>query len=387
MTYQYYKNIFKGTPMPFAFVDMDVLDENIIQILKRAGSKPVRIATKSIRSTYLLEYILKSNARFRGLMCYRADEAVALCQKGFDDILMAYPIVHLQDIRNIAVEVKRGKKIVMMTDLPEHVDRIQRVAKELDVELPVCVDLNMSTRLYGKYFGIYRSSISNTGQLLSYIEKIKESSHVKLLAATGYEAQIAGMPDNLPGSWLRNILTAHLKRKSFKAILTRRKEMLNYINEQGVYLEYINGGSTGSLEYSIQDDNLTELAVGSGFYSPYLFDYYNDFRHLPAAWCAFELRHHPEKSIYTGEGEGYVSSGEVGKAKNPLPFLPEGIKVLKSEILGESQISFRYSGEVNLGIGDPIFMRYAKAGELCDFFSHLYLIRNGKIQKQVAISS
>ena len=42
-TYGYYRDVFKGTQFPYAFVDLDLFDENIKQIAKKitqAKKKP-----------------------------------------------------------------------------------------------------------------------------------------------------------------------------------------------------------------------------------------------------------------------------------------------------------------------------------------------------------
>ena len=92
--YDYYKAAFEGVEMPFAFVDLDLFDKNIKDIVQRVGNKSIRIATKSLRCTTLIHRILDVSPQFKGLMCFTAAEAVWLAKQGFDDLLVAYPTVH-----------------------------------------------------------------------------------------------------------------------------------------------------------------------------------------------------------------------------------------------------------------------------------------------------
>jgi D-serine deaminase-like pyridoxal phosphate-dependent protein len=62
-TYETYKAAFQGRQMPFAYVDLDLLDANIRQIVARAGGKPIRVASKSIRSLPILQRILAAARR------------------------------------------------------------------------------------------------------------------------------------------------------------------------------------------------------------------------------------------------------------------------------------------------------------------------------------
>ena len=90
--YAYYKQVFAGQRMPFAFVDLDLFDANIAQIVARAGEKRIRVASKSVRSVALLRRILAADPRIQGVMCFTAREAVYLAGQGFDDLLIGYPV-------------------------------------------------------------------------------------------------------------------------------------------------------------------------------------------------------------------------------------------------------------------------------------------------------
>jgi D-serine deaminase-like pyridoxal phosphate-dependent protein len=94
--YENYNEIFVNTPKPLAYVDLDLLNNNIDDVLLRAQGKPVRIASKSVRSLELLKRIFDKSAKFQGIMSYSALEAVYLLENNFNNILIAYPIVNEQ---------------------------------------------------------------------------------------------------------------------------------------------------------------------------------------------------------------------------------------------------------------------------------------------------
>ena len=89
--YAYYRGIFGNRPMPFAFLDLDLLEQNIRQIVARAQGKRVRLASKSLRSIAVIRRILAADPCFQGIMCYTAREAAYLASQGFDDLLIGYP--------------------------------------------------------------------------------------------------------------------------------------------------------------------------------------------------------------------------------------------------------------------------------------------------------
>ena len=88
-----YERIFAEVEAPFAFVDLDAMWANAAAMLGRAGGKPIRVASKSIRCRALLEMILRRDAGFAGLMTFTLPETLWLSEQGFDDLLLAYPTV------------------------------------------------------------------------------------------------------------------------------------------------------------------------------------------------------------------------------------------------------------------------------------------------------
>lgn len=383
INYSTYKEIFEGRKLPLAFVDMDLLDKNIQQILERSKNIPIRIASKSIRCTHILKYILGSNKQFRGIMSFSGTEAVFLSKKGFDDILIAYPVTNSEVIADICQELKTGKYINLMTDKLDHVHLINEIGKKFEVKIPISVDIDMSVDFPGLHFGVWRSSIRKPNNLKTLLEEIKPLEFVHLEGVMGYEAQIAGITDKVENKWLMNNVIRSLKKFSIYKIADKRKKAVEMIRSMGYDLKIVNGGGTGSLESTIQEDVITEVTVGSGFFNSHLFDHYRQFRHEPAAGFACAINRHPDKNIFTCSGGGYVASGAPEKLKLPLPFLPEGAKLIKNEGAGEVQTPIVYKGNEKLKIGDPVFFRHSKAGELCERFNTLNLIRKNKIELEV----
>jgi len=381
--YEYYKTIFDGHPMPFAFVDLDLLDQNIRQIAARASGKHIRLASKSIRSVSILRRIFAADARFQGIMCYTALEAVYLASQGFKDLLIGYPAWNEHDIAAVARATVEGAQITLMIDSVEHVERIQSIASRHGTRLPLCLEIDMSMDVPGLHFGVWRSPVRTAEQAKPIIERIRASSYVFLDGLMGYEAQIAGLGDNFPGQKAKNALVRRLKRRSIREIAERRAAVVAMVRSCGITPRFVNGGGTGSIDSTRDEAVVTEITVGSGFYSPALFDNYRDFRYSPAAAYAIEIVRRPQPSLYTCLGGGYIASGSVGPEKQPAPYLPQGAKLLSLEGAGEVQTPIRYNGPLSLNIGDPIFMRHSKAGELCERFTHLYLVSNGSVVDKV----
>lgn len=380
-SYARYKALFQGKAMPFAFVDLDLLNANAASLIQRAASKPIRIASKSVRCVAVLQHIFSLSSAFRGIMSYSPTEALHLSKHGFDDLLIAYPCWNPAHIAAICAEIRAGKTILLMIDSVEHVAHLQAIAAREGVTLPVCLDVDLSMDLPGLRFGVWRSPVNDAKSALKVHAAIKQSPNLRLDGIMGYEAQIAGLGDT--GAGVESMVVRQLKKRSIPQLRERRRAVVEALQADGATLKVVNGGGTGSLESTAQEDCVTEVTAGSGFYAPTLFDAYNNFQHLPAAGYAIEVVRKPAPNLYTCFSGGYIASGAVGTAKQPSPYLPVGAKLTGREGAGEVQTPISYRGSEKLTNGDPVFMRHAKAGELMEHFNNTYLVSGGEIIAEV----
>ena len=123
--YERLEAAFADRDAPFAFVDLDAMWSNAHEMLGRAGPKPIRVASKSVRCRELLERILAHDPRFRGLMTFTLAETLWLRSLGFDDLLLAYPTTDTAALAQLGALEGDGRPIVMV-DSPEHLDLIER---------------------------------------------------------------------------------------------------------------------------------------------------------------------------------------------------------------------------------------------------------------------
>jgi len=384
MNYPRFRSALAGVRLPAAFVDLDALDANLADLRRRAGALPIRLVTKSVRSVGILRHALASGAGIRGLMCYSPAEAAWLASQGFDDLLVAYPSVEPDDLRAVAAQGRAGRTIALMVDGAEQVRRIAAIAQAEGVVQPLCMDLDMSSDFPGLHFGVHRSPIKDVHAALALAAEIARHPSLRLDGLMGYESQIAGLMDDVPGQALKSAVIRLLKRRSVPEINERRRATVAALAAAGHVLRLVNGGGTGSFESTRADASVTELAAGSGLYAPTLFDHYRAFRGRPAAGFAVAVTRVPGPGLVTCAGGGYPASGPGGPDRLPRPWLPEGCTLVATEGAGEVQTPVRVPPGIELGVGDPLLLRHAKAGELCERFNELLLIRGGAVVDRVA---
>jgi D-serine deaminase-like pyridoxal phosphate-dependent protein len=376
--YGAYRAALDGRDLPAAFLDRAAFEANVATTADRAGGTPVRVATKSVRCTAVLERVL-AEPGFDGLMCYMGHEAVDLAEQGFEDLLVAYPVVDAAELRRVAEAVADGHRIVLMVDSAEHVERAGAAAAAAGADVPVCIDLDCSTEHLGVHFGVRRSPIRTPADALAVADAIADAPGVHLSGLMGYEAQLAGLPDRNPAkSAVENFAIRRFKERSKPIVRARRQAVAEALDaEYG--LEFVNGGGTGSIEFTHDDPSVTEVTAGSAYYAPRQFDWYDHVAYEPAAGYAVEVTREPVEDVYTCRGGGYVASGPVGTDKAPVPWLPEGAELLDTEGAGEVQTPVRYEASADLDPGDPVVMRHGKAGELCRFFEELAVVDGNEV--------
>ena len=368
---------------PSAWLDMDALDHNITLVNQKTKSVQLRLATKSIRSIDVLHYIKDKSPNFIGLMSYAADESVYLLENGFDNILCAYPTLDMASVAATFDYTKQGATMIWMVDRPEHVDVLNEVGKIHDVVIDVCLDINMSMPLPKLYFGTKRSALMSIKDVKKLLKHIKKCRHINVSAAMGYEAQIAGLPEHLPGKALLSPAIRLLKSRSQRQVSKRRRSIVEYLNKQGYTLKLVNGGGSGSMDFTSSQPEVSEITVGSAYYKPAYFDYMDSMHEFqPAAGFVLPVTRQPEKNVITCHSGGFIASGATGADKAPVIHYPEYLSLLNDEGFGEVQTPMAISKTRKNGntprfsIGDVVWCRHAKAGELCEHFNELICYRH-----------
>jgi D-serine deaminase-like pyridoxal phosphate-dependent protein len=199
----------------------------------------------------------------------------------------------------------------------------------------------------------------------------------------GYEAQVAGLTDASPFSRTLNPVKTLIKRASLPMIRQRRQAVVDELTARGIELPLFNGGGTGSLVHAHGESAITELTAGSGFLCSHLFDYYRHLRLEAAAFFAVQVVRLPDTGFATCHGGGFVASGEAGADRLPVPVYPTGLSLTAFEAAGEVQTPVTGPGTSELRVGDPVFFRHAKAGELAEHFNEYSLVRGDRVVDRV----
>jgi D-serine deaminase-like pyridoxal phosphate-dependent protein len=361
---------------PFAIVDLAAFDANAAALTARAAGKPLRVPSKSVRCRALLDRVL-ARPGWRGVMAFTLPEALWLAAAGTsDDVLVAYPTADRAALAALAGDPTLADRVTIMVDSADQLDLVDAAAPAGKRAGPVrvCVDLDASWRPVRRlHIGVRRSPVHAPADAGALAAEIVARRGYRLVGVMSYEAQIAGLGDAPPGRPVRAALIRAMQAGSFSELLARRGAAVAAVRRYAE-LEFVNGGGTGSVAGTAADPAVTEVAAGSGLYGPWLFDGYRAWRPRPAAFFALPVVRRPDAGTATVLGGGWIASGEVAPSRQPLPWLPADLRLVGAEGAGEVQTPLVGPAAATLQVGDRVWFRHAKAGELCEHVNELYLV-------------
>ncbi len=302
---------------------------------------------------------------------------------------MGYPTVDRGAMAALAADPAARRGITLMVDSPEQLDLIDQAAGSGHPEIRLCLELDASWRpLAGRpavHIGARRSPLHTPEQAVAFARAVLARPGFRLVGVMSYEAQIAGLGDAPPGRPVRAAALRLIQRLSAAELRERRGEAIRQIRAL-TPLEFVNGGGTGSLETTAADPSVTEVAAGSGLMRA------DPVRRLPpfltAPGAAVRAAGRPASRRPARPGRHPVLRRLRGLRPGrpdrlPAPYLPAGLKLSATEGAGEVQTPVLGAAAAGLRVGDRVWLRHAKAGELAERFTEYHLVEDGSPARAV----
>jgi D-serine deaminase-like pyridoxal phosphate-dependent protein len=365
---------------PVGVIAVEALAGNAFDLLDRAEGMPIRVASKSVRVRGVLDAVLALPG-YGGILAYTLAEGLWLATdsaagEGHDDIVVGYPTADRGALKRLAMDETLASRVTLMIDDVAQLDLVDAVAapgRRAVIRVAIELDASYRSRVLG-HVGVRRSPISTPEAAEELAEAIIARRGFRLVGMMAYEAQIAGVTNAGP----RKAAIRAMQRASARELEARRGEAVRRVRNVAE-LEFVNGGGTGSIETTRADPSVTEVAAGSGLFGPHLFDHYTRFHPAPAASFALDVVRHPTADIATLLGGGWIASGPPGPDRSPKVVWPEGLRMLAREAAGEVQTPLRGAAARDLKIGDRVWLRHTKAGELSEHLAAFALLQDGQV--------
>lgn len=358
---------------PLGAVDVDAFESNARAMVARAGGLPIRVASKSLCSVEALRYTLSFDG-FQGILAFSIPEVIALVGEGFTDIVVAYPSVNRPALAQLAADEKLRATITVMVDETAHLDLLDSLGAG---PVRVAIDLDCTLRLPTEKLGALvlgprRSPLRTPEQVAAFARDIVGRPNLKLVGMMAYEGQVASVAGGETGPV--GAVKRWIRTRSLNDLAPRRAACIAAAREVAD-LEFVNGG-TGSLHESAAEGTLTELAAGSGLYTPAIFDRFTALEHRAAAFFVCQVSRIPAPGWATVNSGGWIASGPPAADRVPVPVLPVGLKYSATEGAGEVQTPLHGRAVKNVNVGDLVWFRHAKAGEMTENVDSLLAVRH-----------
>ncbi len=372
---------------PFGVISVPALAHNAFDMLRRSQGTTIRVTSKSVRVRGVIDAVLALPG-YSGVLAYTLPEALWLAEgdaehQGITDVVVAYPSVDRAAIRRLALDPLLASRVTLMVDSVDHLEYIDAVISP-DIREPVrvCLELDASwnPKVLG-HLGTYRSPVFTAEDARTLAERIVARPGFALVGMMAYEGQIAGVVND-PTNAARGAAVRWIQKKSASELAGRRAEAVAAVRSLAD-LEFVNGGGTGSLESTCAESAITEVAAGSGLFGPHLFDHYRHFLPAPAASFVLPVVRKPSAHMATLLGGGWVASGPPAIDRLPLVAWPEGTKMVGNEMAGEVQTPLTGETAAQLAVGDRVWLRHPKAGELSEHLDAFVLVDGDRIVETI----
>ncbi len=373
-------------PTPTLVVDLDAFDANADDLVRRAGGTPIRVASKSIRVPELIRRALDHDG-FAGVLAFTLAEALWLEEQDVvaddkGDIVVAYPTVDRAALTALVASPRAASRITLMIDDVAHLDVVDGVRASTAVPIRVAIDIDAGLKWGGQHVGPKRSPLYDAHEVVALARAVLDRPGFQLAGVMTYEGQVAGVADDVPRQRARSLVVRRLKDASVSQLEARRAEIAAALAEV-TDLEFWNAGGSGSLESSSADPVVTEVTAGSGLLVSALFDHYKSFEPRPAAFFGVPVTRRPSGDVATVHGGGLIASGPSSADRLPVPWAPAGLHLTGLEGAGEVQTPLTGHAARLLAIGDLVWFRHAKSGELFEHGTTVHLVQGDRIVASV----
>ena len=200
-------------------VDLDAFDANADDLVRRAGGKPVRVASKSLRVPALLERALAHDGLPRASWPTRCARRCGCTSTGIsDDIVVAYPTVDRGALAGWSPRRRRPRR--------DHADGRRRRPTSTSSTRSAprrrcrCGSPSTSTPACGWAASTSAPSAPRctTPRTSSTLARtvVDRAGLPRWSGVMTYEGQVAGVPDDVPGQRARSLVVRRLKAASLR---------------------------------------------------------------------------------------------------------------------------------------------------------------------------
>lgn len=230
-----------GIPTPALVVDINTLKANMAAMRTILEGKSIKLRPhfKSHKCAALAKWQLAEGAI--GMTCAKLGEAEDLCDAGVEDILIANQVVEPAKIRRMA-DLANNCHLTVCVDTKENISAISTAAAACGSTVYCFVEFEI---------GMERCGVQTKEEVLELVQHINACPNVEFAGIQAYAGHISHMAE------------LSVRQEMTAANYQKIRQVLAYLKENGITVNTVSGGSTGTSQIKAAEGLYTELQAGS----------------------------------------------------------------------------------------------------------------------------
>ena len=355
-TSENYKKGIKITEIdtPSIIVDLNLVEENIKKMQDFANDNNVsmRPHSKTNKSPYWAKK--QVNAGAIGICCAKLGEAEMMAEGGIKEILIPNQIVTEQKINRL-VEVNKKSKVMVAVENKDNVSNLSNHFENNSMKLSVIIEVNV---------GMDRCGVE-LDEIVDFAQFIIDKPGLEFEGIMGYEGHTVNI-DNFEDR-------VNETTKAMDKLINAKK----LLEENGINVNIVSASGTGTYNITSKIPGITELQCGSYIFMDgnYL-KIFNDFQPALSLLCTVVSRRDNRIVIDCGLKSVSMDQGL------PEVVYPKGVKLIS---LSEEHCKCEIEGDVDLKIGDKVFVRPMHSDTTINLHENYFVHRGGVFDEKVEI--
>ena len=337
---------------PALLLDLDAFQHNVSKMAQFFADKPtsLRPHAKTHKCPEIARRQMQAGAI--GITCAKVGEAEVLVQAGIEDILIANQVVGELKIARLT-DLAAHAELMVAVDDPANVAALSRACQAKGVSLRVLVEVDI---------GMHRCGAQPGMPALGLAQQIADSPNLQLAGLMGYEGHLVSIVD--PEERRTRVLQA----------LVPLQETRDLLEENGLPVEIVSGGGTGTYDVSGTYPPMTEIEAGSYVLMDASYSAVRpEFETALTILSSVISRPTPER-VVTDAGMKAISTDHG----LPVPIEIPGASIRRlSEEHGLLELAD--PGAVQLRPGDKVRLIPGHCCTSVNLYDHLHVIRDGTL--------
>lgn len=334
-------------PTPALILDKTAFEENLkaMEQLLKGSSLGLRPHYKSHKCAQIAKIQLAHGAV--GMTCAKLSEAEDLADSGVENILIANQIVQPEKLLRLAILA--GKcRLTVCVDHKANVDAVSAAAEAAGTTVHCLVEFEI---------GMERCGVTEKEQVLELAQYIMRKKNLSFEGIQAYAGHISHMESY---EKRQELTTANSKKVA---------ALVEYLKENGVPVNTVSGGSTGTAGIKAEQGLYTELQAGSYIFMD----------------AAYEKLHTPFKNslfllttvVSVKEGLAVVDSGV--KTCGVDQGMPRFMEVEAKEVVASEEHFQLHKPSKKLKVGQLLRIVPAHCCSTVNLHDRIYLVEGDKV--------